>query len=165
MRSASSPNLNPLVHLVATGAYLGHSPFAPGTVGALGCALVLWFLVPEVTTASPPLSVFTLLVSVAALVALSVWSSGIAERSFGKDASRIVIDEWSGFVIAVLLLPKTVFVFAVAFVLFRALDILKPFPARRCEAIPGGLGVVLDDVVAGVYTNILVRAMLLVKGW
>jgi len=65
----------------------------------------------------------------------------------------------------VLLLPKTVFVFAVAFVLFRALDILKPFPARRCEAIPGGLGVVLDDVVAGIYTNILVRAMLLVKGW
>ncbi|MFH1865588.1 MAG: phosphatidylglycerophosphatase A [Candidatus Eisenbacteria bacterium] len=157
--------LNPLVRFLATGAYLGYAPVAPGTVGSLGCAVLVWFAVPEVTHLSSPLAVGVVVLSTLAFVALAIWAAGLAERSFGHDASRIVIDEYAGFLISVLLLPKSLFVFGVAFLLFRALDIVKPFPARRAEALPGGTGVVLDDVVAGIYANVLLRVMLLVQGW
>ncbi|MFH1690073.1 MAG: phosphatidylglycerophosphatase A [Candidatus Eisenbacteria bacterium] len=160
-----APRLNPLVRFLATGAYLGYAPFAPGTVGSLGCAVLVWFAVPEVTHLSSAPAIGVAALSTLAFVALAIWASGLAERSFGHDASRIVIDEYAGFLISVLLLPKSLFVFAVAFLLFRALDIVKPFPARRAEALPGGTGVVLDDVVAGIYANILLRVMLLVQGW
>lgn len=159
-----TPRLNPLVRFLATGAYLGYAPVAPGTVGSLGCAVLVWFLVPEVTHASSPLAIAVVALSTLAFVAMAIWAASLAERSFGHDASRIVIDEYAGFIISVLLLPKSLFVYGVAFVLFRALDIVKPFPARRAESLPGGTGVVMDDVVAGIYANILLRVMLLVQG-
>ena len=154
-----------MVRFLATGAYLGYAPIAPGTVGTLGCAVLLWFVVPEVTAASSPLALAVMLVSTLAFVALAIWTADLAERQFGHDASKIVIDEYAGFVFSVLLLPKDPLVFAVAFLLFRATDIVKPFPARRAEALPGGTGIVMDDVIAGIYTNILLRVMLLVQGW
>ena len=160
-----TPRLNPLVRFLATGAYLGYAPVAPGTVGSLGCAVLVWFAVPEVTHTSPPLAIAVVVLSTLAFIAMSIWAAGLAERSFGNDASRIVIDEYAGFLISVLLLPKSLFLFAVAFLLFRALDIVKPFPARRAESLPGGTGVVMDDVVAGIYANLLLRVMLLVQGW
>ena len=157
---------SPFIRLLATGGLLGYSPIAPGTAGALGCAVLLWFLLPEITTGSPPLSIAAYLVSIAAFVALSTWAADAAEQSFGeKDASRIVIDEFAGYLIAVAFLPKTLLVYGTAFLVFRVVDVLKPFPAARLESIPGGAGIVLDDLVAGLYTNILVRIMLLVKGW
>jgi phosphatidylglycerophosphatase A len=106
-----------------------------------------------------------MLLSTLAFAALAIWAAGLAERQFGHDSSKIVIDEYAGFVISVLLLPKSLLLFAVAFVLFRALDIVKPFPARQAEALPGGVGIVTDDLVAGIYTNVLLRVMLLVQGW
>ena len=154
-----------MVRFLATGAYLGYAPIAPGTVGTLGCAVLLWFVVPEVTAASSHLALVMMLMSTLAFVALAIWSADLAERQFGHDASRIVIDEYAGFVFSILLLPKSLLVFAVAFLIFRALDIVKPFPARQAEALPGGTGIVMDDVVAGIYTNILLRVMLLVQGW
>jgi phosphatidylglycerophosphatase A len=157
--------MSPLVRFLATGAYLGYAPFAPGTVGSLGCAVLVWFALPEVTTASPPLAIWAAVISTLAFTGLAVWAAGLAERTFGHDSSRIVIDEYAGFLFSILLLPRSLYVFAVAFVLFRALDIVKPFPARRAESLAGGVGVVLDDVVAGIYTNILLRLMLLVQGW
>jgi phosphatidylglycerophosphatase A len=66
--------------------------------------------------------------------------------------------------VAIAFLPKTILVYALAFLMFRVLDILKPFPARRMEDAGGGVGVVLDDVVVGVYTNVLIRIMLMVRG-
>lgn len=166
MADRASRDLSPLIRLLATGGFLGYSPIAPGTAGALGCAVLLWFLLPEITTGSPPLSIATYLVSIAAFVALSMWAADAAERSFGqKDASRIVIDEFAGYLIAVAFLPKTLLVYGTAFVVFRVVDILKPFPAGRLESIRGGAGIVLDDLAAGLYTNILVRIMLLVRGW
>jgi phosphatidylglycerophosphatase A len=133
-------------------------------VGTAGCAVLLWLLVPEVTTKSTSLAIFTAVISAIAFAVMSVWFADRAEPVFGRDASKIVIDEFAGFVIAVLLLPKTLLVYAVAFLLFRVMDIVKPFPARRAESLPGGLGVVADDLVAGVYTNILLRLMLLARG-
>jgi phosphatidylglycerophosphatase A len=165
MRSAGAESLHPVARLVATGCFLGYSPVVPGTVGTFGCAVLLWLAVPGVTLSSGATAVAVYSLSVLSFAALAVWASTAAERAFGKDSSRIVIDEFAGFVVAVLFLPKSVFVFVAAFLLFRLADILKPFPARRAESLPEGLGIVADDIVAGVYANLLVRIMMAASGW
>lgn len=153
-----------LLRLLATGGYLGYAPLAPASVGSLGCAVLLWYLLPEIRAGGSPVAVATLGVSIAAFVALSIWVAGTAERAFGHDSKKIVIDEFAGFLVAVAFLPKTLLVYVLAFILFRVLDVVKPFPARRMESAAGGVGVVMDDVVVGVYTNVLIRVMLLVRG-
>lgn len=164
MNEKRTSDMGLLTRIIATGGFLGFAPFAPATVGSLGCIVLLWFLLPQVVPGAPPTSFLLLLLSTLAFTALAVWASTRAERELGKDASPIVIDEFAGMLIAVLFLPKTLTVYAVAFVLFRILDILKPFPAARAESLPGGLGIVMDDVVAGIYANALIRIMLLVTG-
>ncbi len=164
MENGAPHRLSPIVRFIATGAFLGYAPVAPGTVGTVGCAAVLWLLAPAIGAGTAPLAILVHVISLLAFLAVSIWASSEAELTFGKDASRIVIDEWAGFVIAVFFLPKTILVYAVAFVIFRVIDIVKPYPARRAESLPGGWGIVMDDVIAGIYTNLLVRLMLLVQG-
>jgi phosphatidylglycerophosphatase A len=136
---------------LATGFGVGYSPIAPGTLGTLVAILVYYFL----SEIPPPLYEITLI----GFFFLSVWVSENAERLFGKkDDQRIVIDEMIGFLITMLWVPKTLLFVIIGFFLFRFFDILKPFPIRRLEkGFKGGFGVVLDDVVAGVYANILLR--------
>lgn len=165
MREAQRTRLSPVTAFIATGAFTGYSPIAPGSAGSLLCAALAWLLLPQVTFQTGPLPVFVMTFSLAAFLAVSVWAADAGDRAYGKDASRIVIDEFAGFLISVAFLPKTVLVYVAAYILFRVLDVLKPFPARRLESVPGGLGVVLDDVVAGLYANVLIRIMLLVKGY
>lgn len=162
MRDAPARGASPVSLFIATGAFSGYAPVAPGTVASFICAILAWFLLPH---PSSPLSTAAMLVSLAAFIALAIWTADCAERVLGPDASAIVIDEFAGYLIAVAFLPKSVFVYVAAFLLFRLIDIIKPFPARRAESLRGGVGVVLDDVVAGVYANVLIHLMLLVKGW
>jgi len=155
---------NPVARFVATGAFVGYAPVAPGTVGSLVCAAALWAALPEVTLGSPAHAIWIFGVSLGAFIAMAVWAARAAEGFYGTDSSRIVIDEFAGYIVAIALLPKSLMVYAAAFLLFRFLDIVKPFPAARAESLGGGWGVVLDDLVAGLYANVLVRVMLLVKG-
>jgi phosphatidylglycerophosphatase A len=143
--------LNKLFLFIATGFGVGYSPIAPGTLGTLVAILVYYFL----SEISPPLYEITLI----GFLFLSVWVSGNAETFFKKkDDQRIVIDEIMGFLITMLWVPKTIRFVIIGFFLFRFFDILKPFPIRRLEkGFKGGFGVVLDDVVAGVYANIVLR--------
>ncbi len=164
MTPRAQTHIHPVVWLIATGGGLGYSPLAPGTAGTLGCGVLLWLLMPNDIAASGSLAILLLSISVLAFIAMSIWASTKAEAVFGHDASKIVIDEFAGFVIAVLFLPKTLIVYVAAFLLFRIFDVLKPFPAARAEALPGGFGIVLDDLVAGLYANILIRIMLLATG-
>jgi phosphatidylglycerophosphatase A len=92
---------------------------------------------------------------------LAVWLAGRAEKVIGKkDAPAIVIDEVAGMIVTLAGLPLTPLNLAVGFVAFRAMDVIKPFPASRIDrSMTGGWGVVLDDVVAGVYSNILLRVI------
>ncbi len=94
-----------------------------------------------------------------AVVLASVWVAGRAERLLGrKDDRRIVIDEVAGMLVAVAGLPADAVNLVLGFLLFRLLDVVKPFPARLVEVkLPGGWGIVLDDVVAGVYSNLCLR--------
>ncbi len=146
-----------VVLFLATGAYTGYAPVAPGTVGSLlAIPIALFFY--QASLFSTPLSV-TL---IALLIAGACWVAGEAEKLFAeKDSGKIVIDEIVGFLAATFLLQPSVGGFLAAFLLFRLFDILKPFPAGYLERhLRGGLGVVLDDIVAGIYTNILVRVFL-----
>jgi len=137
--------------LLATGFGVGYSPRAPGTLGTLVAIPVYYFL----SNVPSPLYEITLI----GFLFLSVWVSGNAETFFKKkDDQRIVIDEIMGFLITTLWVPKTIRFVIIGFFLFRFFDILKPFPIRRLEkGFKGGFGVVLDDVVAGVYANIVLR--------
>jgi phosphatidylglycerophosphatase A len=141
--------------LLATGFGVGYSPIAPGTVGSL-IAIPIYYFLSEIPS---PLYEITLI----GFFFLSVWTSENAEIFFGKkDDRRIVIDEIVGFLISMLWVPKTLSFIIIGFFLFRFFDILKPFPIRRLERkLKGGFGVVLDDVAAGVYTNIILRLVLL----
>jgi len=143
--------MNHFILLLATGFGVGYSPIAPGTLGTIVAILIYYFL----SEISPPLYEITLI----GFFFLSVWVSGNAEIFFGKrDDQRIVIDEIVGFLITMLWVPKTIRFLIIGFFLFRFFDILKPFPIRRLEKrLKGGFGVVLDDVVAGVYANIVLR--------
>jgi phosphatidylglycerophosphatase A len=140
-----------LILLLATGFGVGYSPIAPGTLGTLVAILIYYFL----SEISPPLYEITLI----GFFFLSVWISENAERLFGKkDDQRIVIDEIIGFLITMLWVPKTIRFIIIGFFLFRFFDILKPFPIRHVEKrFKGGFGVVLDDVAAGVYSNIILQ--------
>ncbi len=143
--------------ILATGFGVGYSPVAPGTLGTLIAVPVYYFL----SNISSPIYEITLI----GFFFLSVWISENAELFFGKkDDQRIVIDEIMGFLVTMLWVPKTAIPTPIGFFLFRFFDILKPFPIRRLEKkLKGGYGVVLDDVMAGVYANIVLQVILVLK--
>jgi phosphatidylglycerophosphatase A len=143
--------MNRFFLVLATGFGVGYSPVAPGTLGTLIAIPVYYFL----SAIPSPIYEITLI----GFFFLSVWISENAEIFFGKkDDQRIVIDEMMGFLITMLWVPKTILFVTIGFFLFRLFDILKPFPIRRLErGLKGGFGVVLDDVIAGVYVNIILH--------
>jgi phosphatidylglycerophosphatase A len=121
----------------------GLAPVAPGTVGSAVTVLVLWLV---------PFSPGALIAFFVVVTVVGTWAAHHAERTLGaKDPGAIVIDEVAGMTLSVLAFPLTPAVLAAAFVLFRVFDIVKPFPARVSQRLPGGAGVMLDDLIAGLY--------------
>ena len=141
-----SPGRRRVVVAIATMFGAGYSPIAPGTVGTL-------FTVP-IAYGLGLLGRPVFWAATAAITVLAVWAASQAERVFGEhDSSRIVIDEAAGYLVAMSLAPGRTIHLVPAFVLFRALDILKPAPIGAIDRrMGGGIGIVLDDVVAGAYT-------------
>ena len=134
---------------IATCAYVGYAPVAPGTFGS-AIGLAVFYVVRRQRSIT---------VEVAAIVVLAVvglWSATEAEHHFGGiDPGPVVIDEVIGMLVTLAFIPVNLAGAIVAFVLFRLLDVVKPWPARRLEHLPGGFGVVLDDMMAGVYGNLM----------
>lgn len=136
-----------VVIFMATGGYSGYSPFAPGTVGTVAAVPV--YLLFTMTGHLLYLLLF------AVLLPLSFRVSGRAEKIFGaKDSGMIVIDEIAGYLVTMFMIPVGWPYVVAGFFLFRFFDIFKIFPARSMEKIGGGVGVVMDDIVAGVYANL-----------
>jgi phosphatidylglycerophosphatase A len=130
----------------------GRSPIVPGTVGTL-------VTVPLVVATGLYLPLWGYAIVTVIVIAVAIWSADIAARALAvKDPGFIVIDEAAGLYITMLALPITPWTVFGGFFLFRVFDILKPAPAARAERLPGGLGVVLDDLIAGVYANLALRA-------
>jgi phosphatidylglycerophosphatase A len=143
-----------LAVFVATAAYCGYFPIAPGTVGSAAGLLVyllVWW------TGSPMVEVALIV----ALFAAGVWAGTTAERFFGGiDPGPVVIDEVVGMLMTLAFIPVGLGGALAGFVLFRIFDVIKPFPARRLEALHGGLGVMADDAMAAVYANLSLRLLL-----
>jgi phosphatidylglycerophosphatase A len=135
-----------LITFLATGFGSGLVPFAPGTAGTLiGVLICLIFI---------PLPWIVRLAAVLALLALSFYVADQAEKIYQKkDDQRIVIDEIIGFQITMLPVAINVPGICAGFVLFRIFDILKPFPIKNLQRLPGGWGIVVDDVIAGIYAG------------
>ena len=146
---------NSWIQFLATGFYSGLSPVAPGTVGTLVGVILLFisFKINLITRVNFP---FAFLVVLASVAIAQLAQERIYQE---KDASEIVIDEIAGYCLAMYLLPINMLI--PAFVLFRIFDILKPKPIDQLEKFRGGLGVVLDDLGAGVITAVLLHFILL----
>ena len=145
--------MNRLALFVATGGYVGYVPIAPGTFGsALGLGL-LWGMR---TAGDGRLEVLVIVL----LLALGVWSGTVAERHAGRtDPGIVVIDEVAGMLMTMMLIPLTAISAVAGFLVFRALDILKPWPARRLEGLPGGFCIMADDAMAAVYGNLVMHGL------
>ena len=144
---------------IATALGAGYSPVAPGTAGSAVAVVILWLV---------PLSRWGLLLFLVAVTVVGTWAAHVAEAAFArKDPGPIVIDEVAGMTLSLvaLPLPLTVPPVVAAFLLFRIFDIVKPFPAGRAQALSGGLGVMIDDVIAGLYALLVLSAWRLVTGW
>jgi phosphatidylglycerophosphatase A len=145
---------------IATVAYCGYFPVAPGTIGsAAGLAVyaLVWWSKSPVVEAGAILAVF----------AAGVWAGTVAERYFGGiDPGPVVIDEVLGMLVTLAFVPVGWSGAVAGFVLFRIFDVIKPYPAGRLERLHGGLGVMADDAMAAVYANITLRiALWLFPGW
>jgi len=145
-------NTKKLIYLIATGFGTGYAPYAPGSAGSLS-ALLLFIIVP--------LDDFTWIAICIIMFIIGIRVSGTVEKEKGKDSAIIVIDEFVGQWVALLFLPRMVWIYVAGFFVFRLLDILKPFPAADLEELDGGLGIMLDDIIAGIYTNIALHIILL----
>ena len=142
---------------LATSAGVGYIPFAPGTFGSLA-GLLLWWLLPN--TASVQLALIT------AIFILGAWSGSVAERHFAStDPGPVVIDEVLGMLVTLFLNPVGWVGAFLGFLLFRLSDIVKPFPANKLEQLHGGIGVMADDLMAAIYANLALRAVLAASNW
>ena len=144
--------------LLFTGFYSGYSPVAPGTMGTL-VGMAIYVLLAVIFGRENILWINLVLVALLAWPAIRLGDSG--EEFFGvKDAQQVVLDEMMGYWITMLFLPFNWKLALAGFILFRFFDILKPPPARKLQDLKGGLGIMIDDYIAGLYGCILLNA-----GW
>ncbi len=143
----------------ATAGPAGYAPIAPGTFGSAVGVLIY------VLTSSLPLDRQLLLLI--AITLAGIWAADVAARHFGKgDPSHVVIDEVAGQLLTFAGLTLSWPGIVAGFLLFRVLDIIKPWPARQLESLHGGVGIMADDLMAAVYANLLLRgAIVLFPGW
>ena len=146
--------------LISTCLGIGYTPKGGGTVAAIACCIV-WYLLG----AGGNESLFIPLLVTLLITALGTWSAGEMEDSWGKDSQKIVIDEVAGMCITLLFIPVKWQYVTIGLVLFRFFDILKPLFIRKMEKLNRGWGVMMDDVLAGVYANILLHLIVLVSPW
>ena len=149
-----------LALFLATCGYVGYAPIAPGTFGSAAGVVLFYGLR---ATGSPAIE----LAVIAILLLVGLWSGTVAEEHFGgTDPGPVVIDEVAGMLITLMLLPVNATGVFTGFIVFRILDVIKPWPAGRFESLPGGLGVMADDTMAALYGNVIMRvAIAAAPGW
>ena len=142
-------SISPIIKVFASGLFSGYAPFASGTVGTLVGILI--YLIPLFA------QTIILLPACAVVFVLGSLAAGKMEKVYGHDPSIVTIDEVVGIWVSLLLLPNSFLIIAAAFFLFRAFDVFKPWPARVFDKMQGGWNIMLDDVVAGIYTNVILQ--------
>jgi phosphatidylglycerophosphatase A len=137
--------------VIATCFWIGYFPYAPATACSFVVTAFIWL--------TGALDSQFYLTAVIAVTAVGIAASSVAERQYGRDGHPIVIDEVAGQMITFLAHPPSAAIFIGGFLLFRFFDIVKPFPANRSQKLVSGVGVVADDVVAGIYANVALWAL------
>src|SRR4051812_47302238 len=146
---------------IATCGYIGYAPGAPGTFGS-AAGLAVFYAVRRTGSSAVEIAV------IVALFLLGLWSGTEAEHHFGGvDPAPVVMDEVVGMLITLAFIPVTWIGALAGFLVFRVLDVYKPWPAAGFERLPGGLGVMADDGMAAIYGNLVMRVLILVvpAGW
>ncbi len=143
-----------LALLLSTFGYVGHFPIAPGTAGSAAAVplylLLRWIAVPGLDLAA-----------IVGLCLAGFWAGSIAAEHYGReDPGFVVLDEVVGMLLTLAFIPVTWSGIAAGFLLFRLFDIVKPPPARQLERLPGGFGIMMDDVMAGIYANLALRLLI-----
>ena len=132
---------------------IGYLPIAPGTWGSLAALIVWYVLIGHISS-------ITLIALIVIIFAFGVYTSSMIEINLTiKDPSIVVIDEWVGQWIVLLFLPKSIVWGLVAFLLFRLFDIWKPYPIKKLDNMHGGWGIMLDDVLAGIYALVVISIL------
>jgi phosphatidylglycerophosphatase A len=140
-----------LATILASGFGFGYGPIAPGTWGSLPGVALAWALG---RTDRP----WALAAGAVVVTAVGLWAADRAAALWGEeDPGRVVVDEIAGQMVTLAFLPPAPGVLALGFVLFRLFDVWKPWPARRLEDLPGGAGIMADDLAAGAYANLVLR--------
>ncbi|GGA97000.1 phosphatidylglycerophosphatase A family protein [Puia dinghuensis] len=153
-----------LVHrLISTCLGIGYTPKGGGSLAAALCCIVWYFAWPGGNEHFRN-GVFQVLVTAFILV-IGAWSAGKMEREWGEDSYRIVIDEIAGMSLTLCFVPHRWQYMVIGFLLFRFFDIAKPLGIRKMEGLGGGWGVMMDDMLAGVYSSLLLQIVVLIKPW
>jgi phosphatidylglycerophosphatase A len=146
--------LNFIDKLLGSGFYTGYIPFISGTFGSLAGLII--YLIPgfeKPVIMIPAIVIFSV---------YGIYAGSQFEKVYGKDPPQCTIDEIVGMWISLLFLPKILWVSLMVFLLWRISDIVKPFPARRLEELEGGLGIMIDDIISGVYVLLIVHLFILI---
>ncbi|HDL02866.1 MAG TPA: phosphatidylglycerophosphatase A [candidate division Zixibacteria bacterium] len=138
-------NKSSIIRFFASGFYTGYSKIVPGTTGTIPAWLIAYFAVGDNRR--------IIIIGAVVLTIISVRLASAAENIYGHDAKKIVIDEWAGMFITLILVPYSLLNYIIAFVAFRGFDAVKIWPANAAEKLPRGWGVTADDVVAGIQAN------------
>jgi phosphatidylglycerophosphatase A len=142
---------------IATCFGVGYAPFAPGTFGSLA-GLALWLVLPASASIQAA--------AIAVTFAGGAWASGVAEDHFrATDPGPAVVDEVMGMLVTMFLNATSWMSVGLGFFLFRLFDVLKPYPANRLERLPGGVGIMADDLMAAVYANLALRGIGMIANW
>ena len=145
--------------LIATGLGIGYIRKGGGTVAAVVCCGVWYLAWPEIVqTGEYPILVPSLITVL--ITTIGIWSANVVEAEWGKDSYRVVIDEVAGMCLSLLFIPINEKTLLAGLFLFRLFDIAKPFGIRKLEKLSGGWGVMLDDLLAGLYANIVLQIAL-----
>jgi phosphatidylglycerophosphatase A len=140
--------------LIGSGFYTGYIPFASGTWGSLAALII--YLIPGF---EKPIVIIPAII---VFIILGIFTGNKFDVIYGKDPAECTVDEVVGMWISLLFLPKTFLVVTAAFFLWRIFDIIKPSPARQAENLPGGLGIMMDDIIAGLYSLLLLHLILFI---
>jgi len=141
---------------IGSGFYTGYSPYISGTVGSLAALII--FLIPGCER------LFVIIPAIIIFMVYGIYLGNKFEVEYGKDPSQCTVDEVVGMWISLVALPKSIDIVVSAFILWRILDIIKPPPARNLERLKGGLGIMIDDVISGIYTLIIMHLVVFLFG-
>lgn len=139
--------INFLERIIGSGLFSGYIPFAPGTFGSIVALSI--YLIPGMENPT----ILLVLISFFSVIGIPIGTK--FEALYGKDPKQCTIDEMVGMWITLLFIPKKIWFIILAFIIWRVLDIVKPFPANIAEKLEGGLGIMLDDIIAAIYALVI----------